>query len=198
MRRAMLSLAGLVAGTTLLVSLKSAPGASRLPGQVAADNAALAARAGASATPTPGPGPVDGLPSAPAITVPTAPGAPAPTRSATATAKPTTTTKPPAAPKPPAGQPTNILGDSSSTEFGYVTVGITVLNGKLTAVFTDELPADEPRSKTLSDKWGPVLCQRALAAQSTSFDSASGATYTSAAFKLSLQSAFDKAGFATR
>ena len=62
MRRAMLSLAGLVAGTTLLVSLKSAPGADRLPAQIAADSAASAA-ASASASATPGPGgPVDGLP----------------------------------------------------------------------------------------------------------------------------------------
>jgi uncharacterized protein with FMN-binding domain len=197
MRRAMLSLAGLVAGTTLLVSLKSAPGASRLPGQVAADNAALAVHAAVSATPTPGGGPVDGLPSAPEITVPTASGAPATTKGPTP--KPTATaTRPPTAPKPPSGQPTNTLGDSYSTEFGYVTVGVTLLNGKLTAVFTDELPADEPRSKSLSDKWGPVLCQRALTAQSTTFDTATGATYTSLAFKQSLQSAFDKAGFATR
>src|SRR3954451_12721978 len=114
MRRGMLSLAGLVGGATLLVSLASAPGAGRLPGQVAADNAALAG-ASATATPTPGPGPVDGLPSAPAITVPTAPRAPAPTRTATAAPKPTATTRPPTAPKPPAGQPTNVLGDSSST-----------------------------------------------------------------------------------
>jgi len=47
---------------------------------------------------------------------------------------------------------------------------------------------------SISAKAGPVLRERALAAQGTNFDSVSGATWTSDAFKVSLRSAMTKAG----
>ena len=65
-----------------------------------------------------------------------------------------------------------------------MTVGITVAGGRITDVIARELPGDEPRSVSISAKAGPVLRQRALAAQSAAFDSVSGATWTSDAFKV--------------
>ena len=75
-----------------------------------------------------------------------------------------------------------------------MTVAITVSNGRITDVTALELPGDEPRSVSISDRAGPLLRQKALTAQSTNFDIVSGATWTSNAYKESLQSAIDKAG----
>jgi len=193
MRRVILSVTGLVAGTTLLISLKSAPGANRTPQQIeedAARVAALEAAAAASASPTPVPSGPGQTPKPPGQT-PT-PGRTAgpgsPTKPPTNPA-PTTTTK---KPTPPGTGP--IMGDSVFTEFGYVQVAIKVSKGKITDVIAIELPADEPRSITLSERAGPILRERALAAQSADIDSVSGATWTSEAYRTSLQSALDKAG----
>src|SRR5262249_61686483 len=92
-------------------------------------------------------------------------------------------------PPAPASSPVVVLGDSALTEFGYVTIGITVAGGRITDVILDEMPSDEPRSVSISAKAGPVLRERALAAQGANFDSVSGATWTSDAFKVSLRSA---------
>lgn len=206
MRRALLSLTGIVAGTTLLISLKSAPGASRLPAQVAADEAAAAraaALAAASAAPSGSPGAL------PAVPTPRSSGVPAAsaTGAGAATPRPGTggagsATKPPVvatvkpSTKPPGttGAPGTFTGDSQYTEFGYVTVAITVSGGRITAITAVELPSNEPRSVTLSARAEPVLRQRALKAQSSTIDSVSGATYTSEAYRASLQSAIDHAG----
>ena len=218
MRRVLLTLSGLAAVATLLVSLKSAPGASRLPGQVAADNAAIAARAASrtpSARPSGGPSvgpsgaagpsgaPAAGPSGAPAATKapgatagpgPTARGGPptAPPKAPTTTARPATvpcTT----APNTPAG-PYAIIGDAAVTEFGFVTVGILVANGRITDVIAQEMPGDEPRSVAISTKAAPTLCQRVLTAQSATVDAVSGATWTSDAYKQSLRSAMTQAG----
>jgi uncharacterized protein with FMN-binding domain len=182
-RRAFVTLGGLVVGTTLLVSLKSAPGASRLPGQVVADAAATAPR------PTPTPSPTANLPAVPTPQASRSAAVPATSASA-----PRTTTRPPAPPPATTAPPIVILGDSASTEFGYVTIGITVAGGRITDVILDEMPGNEPRSVTISATAGPVLRERALAAQGPNFDSVSGATWTSEGFKASLRSAMTKAG----
>jgi uncharacterized protein with FMN-binding domain len=204
MRRAILALTGVVAGTTILLSVKSAPGATRLPAQVVADQAAARARAdaalAASGTPLPA-----GAPAATAGSggpVPTGKATPgAPRRSPPpSTPAPSTPVQGLPAPRPtgtaapPTGAPGPITGDSAFTEFGYVTVAITVANGKITDVIAVEMPADESRSKALSDAAAPELRKRALAAQSSHIDTYSGATWTSDAYRRSLQSAIDKAG----
>jgi len=157
MRRALFAALGLVVGITLLLSLKSAPGAVRPPERVSADQPA--APPGAS-----GPPPTGGPEPAPS---------PAPSSA-------------------PAGW--TYTGDSAYTEFGYVTVQITVSDGRITNVIAVEMPADEARSVALSDRVAPILRERALAAQSASFDTVSGATWTSEAYQQSLQSALVKAG----
>ncbi|MFJ7068456.1 FMN-binding protein [Streptomyces sp. NPDC101115] len=55
-------------------------------------------------------------------------------------------------------------------------------------------PSSTPRSREISSEAIPRLNQRTLAAQSANIDSVSGATYTSAGYRQSLQSALDRAG----
>lgn len=105
-------------------------------------------------------------------------------------------------PSPDPGEPvgsespdgTVYTGDSAYTEFGYVTVQITVLDGRIVDVTAIEMPTNEPRSAALSERAAPILRERALAAQSADFDTVSGATWTSEAYRQSLQSALRKAG----
>lgn len=204
MRRVALALAGLAAGTTLLISLKSAPGASRTPDQVVADElqARRAANPAVSGTPgtDPSPSATPGLggalpPTGPGTGATVSPGrSSAPGTAAAPGPAPTTTTARPPAPGPGGGASAVSTGNSAFTEFGYVTVAITVANGRITDVVAVELPGDEARSVSISNQAGPQLRQRALAAQGTNFDTVSGATWTSDAFKQSLRSAMGKAG----
>jgi uncharacterized protein with FMN-binding domain len=157
-RRVLLAF-GLVALTTLLLSLKSAPGATRLPDPLPANQ--RAAPTGAS-----GPPPTGGPESAPSA----------------------------APPALPSTDGTTYTGDSAYTDFGYVTVQVTVSGRHLIDVAAVELPTDEARSAALSARVAPILRERALAAQSSSFDTVSGATWTSEAYQLSLRSALIKAG----
>jgi uncharacterized protein with FMN-binding domain len=191
MRRALLTLTGVMAATTVLVALKCAPGALRTPEQVRADTAAHAPLRPAPADPG-APAPTAPGPSRPTASHP----APAPTPSRAPVAgstvrpphpgAPTTTTAPP--------RSSTVTGDSAFTEFGYVTVRITVASGRITDVTAVELPGDEPRSVSISERVGPLLRQEALTAQSAHIDAVSGATWTSQAYRESLQSALDKAG----
>jgi uncharacterized protein with FMN-binding domain len=157
MRRALLAALGFVVGITLLLSLKSAPGATRAPDQVAAE---------------------------PPVAPPRASGPPP-----TGESEPTPS---PANSSPPSGF--TYTGDSAYAEFGYVTVQITVSNGRITDVTAVEMPADEARSMALSERVAPILRERALVAQSADIDIVSGATWTSQAYQQSLQSALVKAG----
>jgi uncharacterized protein with FMN-binding domain len=169
LRRLVLAAAGLFAGLTLLLSLKSAPGAIRAPEQARAQ----------PRTPTP---------EKPPTTQP--PTAEPPTAAPGMTAAPGVTPTPLASPV----SGFTYTGDSAYTEFGYVTVQITVANGRIIDVVAVELPGDEARSVTLSARVGPILRERALAAQGADFDTVSGATWTSEAYQQSLRSALAKAG----
>ncbi len=187
MRRLLLAVLGLVAGITLLLSLKSAPGATRLPEQVPPEQRAAPPGIAASATPgTAGPPP---------------PGTAGSPPTGTAGSPPAGGSEPGPSPPPNggSGSPPNgrtYTGDSAYTEFGYVTVQITVSDGRITDVAAVEMPADQARSAALSDRVAPILRERALAAQSASFDTVSGATWTSEAYQQSLTSALVKAGIA--
>ena len=202
MRRALLPLSGLVVGTVLLISLRSAPGASRLPHEVAADALAAAqAQADPTATPDPADPAAPGAPGAPASPAPpapagptsAAPGAPPPPAPATSTRPPATRTSAP--PPAPTGTQT-VTGESVYTEFGYVTVAITLSGTRIVDVVAVELPSEHARSVAINDRAGPILRQRALAAQTADIDTVSGATYTSEGYRESLQSALDLAGLA--
>lgn len=210
MRRVLLPLTGLVAGTTLLISLKSAPGATRLPHEVVADALAAAQAqrsAGSSSLPPEAapdgaapaaPGPTDGGPPAELESSPAPPAGPEPTTGTKPPPPPPTPTRPPPPGPPPPDATRSVTGDSAYTEFGYVTVAITVTGTLIVDVVAVELPSEHSRSVSINNRAGPILREWALEAQSADIDTVSGATYTSEGFRESLQSALDKAGLATR
>jgi uncharacterized protein with FMN-binding domain len=83
-------------------------------------------------------------------------------------------------------------GAVSTNRFGPVEVAITVSGGKITAASTPLYPSDDNRSISINRIAIPKLVQSTLTAQSANVNSVSGATYTSASYKISLQSAIDK------
>src|SRR3954468_16863268 len=86
-------------------------------------------------------------------------------------------------------------GDAIDTQYGPVQVRVTVKDGKITAIQGLVLTGNDPRSAQISSSAEPTLKQEALSAQSADIDAVSGATFTSAGYAQSLQSALDKLGF---
>jgi uncharacterized protein with FMN-binding domain len=86
-------------------------------------------------------------------------------------------------------------GDSIATRYGNAQVRVTVKDGKIVQIDALQLQANDPRSVQISSTAAPILQQEALAAQTAGVDAVSGATYTSASYTQSLQSALDKLGF---
>ena len=82
-------------------------------------------------------------------------------------------------------------GTSSTTRWGPVQVQITVSGGRITAVNVLSYPRNDNKSASINATAVPRLVQSTLSAQSASISSVSGATYTSAGYKTSLQSAID-------
>jgi uncharacterized protein with FMN-binding domain len=73
-------------------------------------------------------------------------------------------------------------------------VKIVVVGGTITDVVPVRLTDQGSRSVQLSNYAAPILRAEVLAAQSAKVASVSGATYTTDAYLLSLQSALDQAG----
>ena len=95
-----------------------------------------------------------------------------------------------------AGQATGtqvLTGSTVQTDYGPVQVRVTVSGGKVTASEAIQQPTGG-RSDQISGTAIPQLNQNAVAAGSADIDAVSGATYTSAGYKESLQSALDQAG----
>jgi uncharacterized protein with FMN-binding domain len=93
---------------------------------------------------------------------------------------------------PKAGTQT-VTGTLISTRYGPVQVQVTVSNGKVTAITAVALPSGG-RSGMISRYAAPILTGEALAAQSSTIDLVSGATYTSLGYEKSLQAALNQAG----
>ncbi|MFD7701620.1 FMN-binding protein [Streptomyces caelestis] len=86
-----------------------------------------------------------------------------------------------------------VTGDVAQTQYGPVQVRITVSGGKITKAEAVQAPAGGQSDRITSDAV-PRLNQAAVAAGDAGIDAVSGATYTSAGYKQSLQSALDRAG----
>lgn len=86
-------------------------------------------------------------------------------------------------------------GAAETTRFGTTQVKVTISAGKLTEVTTVKLNQNDPRSYQISVDAAPTLRSEVLSKQTAAVDTVSGATYTSAAYEASLQSALDKAGY---
>ncbi len=107
---------------------------------------------------------------------------------ATATATATTKSKTPS-------KSGTATGDAIPTQYGNAQVRVTVKNGKITKVEALQLQGNDPKSYEISSYAEPYLRQSALTKQSAAIDVVSGATFTSASYAQSLQSALDQLGF---
>lgn len=190
MRRAALALLGTTIGTSLLVGAKLGT-----PAPAGAEDVAVDAAGGVAAD-----GPLDAS-ADPATLSPSAPTATAGPSSKPKTTAPTgTKTTAPAggtktaAPKPAATglKSGTFTGAPSTHRYGTVQVTITVSGGKVTKA-TATYPTDRSTSAEINNDAVPKLISETLSAQSARIATVSGATLTSNAYKISLQSALDKA-----
>jgi uncharacterized protein with FMN-binding domain len=115
-------------------------------------------------------------------------------QTATATAPTATATPAPSSASTTTGSGT-ATGDAVDTQYGAAQVRVTVEGGKITKVEALQLQGNDPRSVQISSSAEPVLQQEALTDQTADVDAVSGATFTSASYTQSLQSALDKLGF---
>lgn len=121
-----------------------------------------------------------------------------PATSASPTQAPTTTSTGPTAaatptPTAPTAASATIDGTAVSTRYGTIQVEIVVAGGQLQDVVALQLPTGR-RSGQISNAAAPILRDEALSAKGASIDTVSGATYTSDAYRRSLQAALDQAG----
>ena len=126
---------------------------------------------------------------------------PPPTSTSSTTSKPTpattltpTTTRTPATTIPAATRTAN--GAEVNYNYGILSVSVTVTGAKITKVGIASLDdGGNARSQSIDQQSIPVLEQQALQAQSANIQGVSGASYTSAGFTQSLQSALTQLGF---
>ncbi|MGC4764418.1 FMN-binding protein [Micromonospora sp. DT46] len=195
MRRALLAITGLAAGTTAMVVLKGSPGTSPVAQDLpAAPPPVVPAPAG----PAPGGGEVSAPPS-PARTS----ASPRPGRTATRApaSRPSVTSRAPSAPRtttkpPPAPTTRTVTGPVVENEYGNVQVQITLSGTRIVDVVALELPEETAQSDQRSEQvdgrysgGSGLVVQR----QSADVDTVSGATATSTSYKRSLQAAIDRA-----
>jgi len=111
------------------------------------------------------------------------------------TIAPTPTTLGPASPGAPA-VPKTATGAAINYNYGVLSVAATVSGTKLTNVTIASIDdGGNFRSQSIDQQAVPVLEQEALQAQSANIQGVSGASYTSAGFEQSLQSALAQLGF---
>ena len=84
-------------------------------------------------------------------------------------------------------------GETVDVGFGPVQVQAVVSGGKLTAVNFLQMPSDQHHSQEIAAQAEPILKSEALAAQSASIDTVSGATQDSDGFVKSLTAALSQA-----
>lgn len=92
------------------------------------------------------------------------------------------------------GSASQVTGDTVQTRYGPVQVQLSVSGGTIDSVSVLQYPSGDPRSSQISTYALPVLADETVSAQSASIDMVSGATFTSAGYVQSLQSALDQAG----
>ncbi|PWU60090.1 FMN-binding protein [Micromonospora globispora] len=189
MRRAVLAITGLAASTTALVVLKGSPGASHVAQDLPADQASVAP--GPRLTPGPGDsttGPASVRPSA------------EPTTSRTSGTKTSTTAKATAAPKTTTSAPKTtttrtVTGPVVSYKYGSLQVRITLSGTRIvdaTGLGMPQSGGSAMRSDAVQAQYSGTSGE-VVAKQSANLNTVSGATYTSNAYKQSLQAAIDKA-----
>jgi uncharacterized protein with FMN-binding domain len=172
MKRVTLAIVSTITGLVLLLSFKTHTTTTA----VAAPTVAVSPSTNASTSSTSTPAPIRSTATnknkqKAAISSPT----PTATRTATVTAK-------------------TFTGTAVDTQYGPVEVQVTVKAGKVTAANAVEYPNQDPRDAQINEYAIPILNSEATAASSAHINTVSGASYTSAGYISSLQSALDKAG----
>jgi uncharacterized protein with FMN-binding domain len=135
----------------------------------------------------PASGPAQGL----ARPVSPAPGTSTPGASANRASTPTKSPHTGASPTSTATR--SFTGAAEGTQFGTVQVRAVLRGSRLVEVVPLHLTDSSGRSVSISDQAAPILRREALAAGSAKIDAVSGASYTSAGYIQSLQSALDAA-----
>jgi uncharacterized protein with FMN-binding domain len=188
-RRAVAAVIGTVAGTTLLVAAKLGvhpPAADLAAG---GDTSVVAGAADPASRPAGDDPETEGTPSA-AGTAAAAPTTAPPRTGAPTTAPPRTT-----APSPTAGtglRNGSFTGTGVKERYGTITVTVSVSGGRITDA-SGACGGCNGESQSISSGAFTRLRQEALQAQSASIATVSGATYTSTAYKSSLQAALNAA-----
>ncbi|MFJ5731006.1 FMN-binding protein [Streptomyces paradoxus] len=201
-RHALLATVGTVSGIVLLLTLKPTTDPSRAQAEPATTSGATgsvspsASAHPSSASPSPSKTPEEKRP-------PSASSSPSSSSSSTSTqppqtapAAPTRAGSAPSAPKTTSAAPTTrtLTGSTVETKYGPVQVRITLTGSRITEASALRYPDGTARSRDINSTAVPRLNQETLQAQSADIDTVSGATYTSAGYRQSLQSALDRAG----
>jgi hypothetical protein len=84
------------------------------------------------------------------------------------------------------------VGQDVTTQYGDVQLKVTVSGTKIQDISFVSLTAVDGKSQEIDQYAAPLLNQQAIAASSAAIQGVSGATYTSDAYKQSLQSALDQ------
>ncbi|MGW4540508.1 FMN-binding protein [Streptomyces chartreusis] len=191
-RHALLATAGTVSGIVLLLTLKPTtnPSAARAEPAITSSATASASAQSPSASPSPSKSPSKKRTPSPS------PSSTSTRPPHTASATPTRTSSAPSAPKTTAAAPTTrtVTGSTAETKYGPVQVRITLTGTRITEATAVRSPDETARSRDINSTAVPKLNQETLQAQSADVDTVSGATYTSAGYRQSLQSALDRAG----
>ncbi len=173
MRRVVLALGGTVAGLVMLLSFRSHM----------ASTASAGVTAGSGGTGTsPGSGSAAGSGSAGSGSA-AGSGSSAPVGAAAASAPVSAGS----------GTGTAVTGDAIATPYGPTQVQVMLSAGKIVKVTVLQHTDDGINSQMIDGHALPLLNREALTAQSAKIDTVSGASYTSAGYIKSLQSALDKA-----
>ncbi|MEH0974799.1 FMN-binding protein [Micromonospora sp. CPCC 205546] len=196
MRRALLAITGLAAGTTAMVVLKGSPGTSPVAQDLPVAPAPVVP---APAGPTPA---GEDVPAAPSPERTSASPRPGRTATRAPASRPSGTTRTPSAPRtttkapPPAPTTRTVTGPVVENEYGNVQVQITLRGSRIVDVVALELPEEtaqsDQRSEQVDGRYSGssgLVVQR----QSADVDTVSGATATSTSYKRSLQAAIDRA-----
>jgi uncharacterized protein with FMN-binding domain len=84
------------------------------------------------------------------------------------------------------------VGSDVQYQYGDIELKVTMTGAKITEVSVVKEDITDPHSQQIDEYAVPELRSQALSAQSAQLDGVSGASYTSAAYEQSLQSALDK------
>ena len=126
-----------------------------------------------------------------------APTTPATPTTAPSSYTPTAEATPTATPDPVQPQPDGtvlVVGDAVMTRYGTLQLAVTFSGRDIVAIDVLSAPDWEANSVTLNQAALPVMTRSAIERDSAEIVAVSGATYTTAAYRTSLQSAIDALG----